>query len=369
MKSRLIVILMTIILAHGSSIAQSPAYHSDDLIPVASFGDYRVIGVGVSSDNRLFASFPRRGGSYRYGLVEIINGSTKAYPDERWNEEGDKSKHFASVQDLFVDTDDFLWVLDSQPAPAGSIFGDKGDKAAEGHFKLLKINLRSNKVERIYTFDDLDKTRSGLNDIRVDTENNLAYLSDPGLAALVILDLNTGKTRHVLEKSPFTLADPSIVLSYNGTEMRDPNGKPFSSHVNGIALTKDFKHFYFKPINQTKLYRIETKYLADPALTEEALQTKVEDMGDVGVTHGLEADSKGNVFLTTSLDYSVKYLSPDKKLHTLAQDSRILWPDSLGVGSDGYLYFSCAQLQNEAQWNKGVDKARLPYSIYKVKLP
>lgn len=368
MKRIILIIFLFIVALHGNLFAQD-TYYSDKLKPVVTFGEYRAIGVGVSSDNRLFVSFPKRGGAYKYGLVEVVNGELRPYPDEAWNKDGSESNHFASVQDLFVDANDFLWVLDSKPSPGGSIFGDDQEEAKEGHFKLLKINLRTNKVDRIYTFDGLDKTRSGLNDIRVDTQRGLAYLSDPGLAAIIILDLNTEEIRTILEKSPFTLADPDITLSYNGKQMKDRNGKPFSSNVNGIALTKDFKYFYFKPINKTKLFRIETKYLADTSLTDEVLKTKVEDMGEVGVTHGLEADDKGNIFLTTSMDYSIKYLSPDGKLHTLVQDSRLLWPDSFGIGTDDYLYFSCAQLQNEPQWNRGENKSQLPFTLYKVKLP
>lgn len=367
-RSFFLVIVMTSLFT-GIVKAQNNSF-SEDLIPVVTFGANRAIGVGVSSDNRLFVAFPRRGGAYEYGLVEVLDGKTIPFPDVEWNKEGDENNHFVSVQDLFVDANDVLWVLDSRPSPGGSIFGGgDGGKVQEGHFKLLKIDLKTNRIDRIYTFDDLDKTRSGLNDVRVDTEKGLAYLSDPGLAAIVILDLETGKTRIALEKTPYTVADPDIVLSYGGKEMRDQNGNPFSSNVNGIALTRDFNYFYFKPINKKQLYRIETKYLADVSLSDEALQTKVEDMGEVGVTHGLEVDSKGNIFLTNSLDYSIKYLSPDGKLHMLVQDSRLLWPDSFGIGTDGYLYFSCAQLQNEPQWNNGENKAQLPFTLYKVKLP
>ncbi|WP_367208922.1 hypothetical protein [Sphingobacterium sp. R2] len=77
----------------------------------------------------------------------------------------------------------------------------------------------------------------------------------------------------------------------------------------------------------------------------------------------------GNIYLTSSIDYSIKYLSPDGKLHNLVQDRRILWPDSMGIGEDGYLYFSCAQLFKDPQWNKGIDEVELPYYIFKIKLP
>lgn len=346
-------------------------FHDEELQVVASLGEYQAIGVGVSSDNRVFVSFPNRGGAYKHALTEIKNGEPVPYPNLDWNKDSKEgNSNFASVQDIFVDADDNLWVLDSKPAPGGSIFGNsEGEKAKEGYFKLVKINTKTDKVEKIYNLNDLDKKRSGLNDVRIDTRRNLAYFSDPGMAAIVILDLKTEKTRVVLQKTEFTLAKPEIVLSYNGNEMRNPEGKPFRSNVNGIALTHDFEYFYFKPINHTHLFRIKTEFLTDKSLSDKSLAQKVEDMGEVGVTHGLEADKKGNVYLTTSLDYTVKYLTHEGELKTLTQDSRLLWPDSLGVGTDGYLYFSCAQMQLEAQWNDGQSKLELPFKIFRYKLP
>lgn len=358
------------LILNSNALGQSPKYHSEKLIPVATFGDRRPIGVKVSSTNRLFVSFPNRGASYKYGLIEMRNGREVPFPDDTWNSDiGDPKQHFVNVQDLYIDTDDKLWVLDSKPSSGGSIFGNDGGMPAQGYFKLIKINLKTNTVDRVYTFDDLDKARSGLNDIRIDTEKGLGYLSDPGQAAIVILDLISGKTRTVLKQQPFTLADTSVVLSYNGVEMRDKDGKPFRSNVNGIAITKDNKYLYFKPINQLHLYRIETRYLADAKLNDEALASHVQDIGVVGITHGLKADKKGNIYLTTSTDYAIKYITPDGKINTLVQDSRIIWPDSMGIGSDGFLYFSCAQLNRDPQWNNGQNKIELPYTVYKVKLP
>lgn len=94
----------------------------------------------------------------------------------------------------------------------------------------------------------------------------------------------------------------------------------------------------------------------------------VEDMGEVGITHGLVTDVKGNIYLTTSLDYTVKRLTPEGKLEVVTQDSRVLWPDSMGVGSDGYLYFSCAQMQLLPNWNNGQDLVKYPYQVYRVKV-
>ncbi len=351
------------------AVAQN--YHSDDLQTVISLGNYQPIGLSVSSTNRLFVSFPHHDGKpYTYGLTEIIDGKRHPYPSKKWNDTtGTETAYFVNVQDLYVDAQDFLWVLDSKPSSGGSIFSGSGKQAKKGQFKLVKIDIATNAVKRVYTFEDLDKSASGLNDVRIDTQRNLGYLSDPGQQAIVILDLNTGKTRSVLKGIKATKANPKVILSYNGDEMRGQNEKPFSSSINGIALTKDAKYLYFKPINQLDINRIETQFLADTTLTEAQLAQHTENRGAVGITHGLVADAKGNIFLTNSTDYSIKYLSPDGKLHMLVQDSRILWPDSLGIGTDGYLYFSCSQLQLQPEWNNGISKVELPYRVFKVRLP
>ncbi|SFW51430.1 Major royal jelly protein [Sinomicrobium oceani] len=350
-----------------TQVSAQEKFHSDALETVATFGKSMAIGLTVTSDNRIFVAFPDYNGDGKYTLTEQKDGKVIAYPDKKWNTRSGGKDHFLRVQDLYADAEDNLWVLDSKPASQGSVFGDKTEDT-EGHFKLVKINTGKDRVERVYAFEDLDKSISGLNDVRVDIQKNMAYLSDPGQAAIVVLDLNTGKTRSVLRKTAFTTAD-AIVLNYRGREMRDSGGRPFSSHVNGIALTKDFRYFYFKPINKKNLYRIETRYLADPELPDTELRRNVEDMGAVGITHGLVADSRGNIFLTTSESYSITYRSPDGKLHTLVRDSRLLWPDSLGTGTDEYLYFTCAQLQRLPQWNEGEDRTEYPYAMYRVKLP
>ncbi len=339
--------------------AQVPNYHSNTLEEVADLGPYQAIGLSVSAKNRVFAAFPRRGGAYEYGLTELINGKRTPYPDKEWNLNEKGPHSFYSIQDLYVDKNDFLWVLDSRPGSGG----------AKGKFKLLKINLQTDKVEKVYTFDDLDKTRTALNDVRIDTDKRLAYLSDPGLAAIVVLNLKTGKSRVLLAGSKVTLATPGVILCYEGKEMKNNHGQPFVSNINGIALTHDNRYFYFKPINSYHLYRIATQYLADTTLSDKALLKQVEFMGNTTITHGLIADKKGNIYLTSSTDYSIKYLSPDGTLHTLVQDKRLLWPDSMGIGSDGYLYFSCAQINREAPWNRGENKVIYPYRIYKVPLP
>ncbi|MFL9843194.1 SMP-30/gluconolactonase/LRE family protein [Flavobacterium rhizosphaerae] len=351
-------------------LISSAAFAQNKLEEVASFGKNQPIGVTVeTATNRLFVSFPHNE-PFLYGLTEIKNGVREPYPDTSWNQYNPEAynSHFYNVQDLYADDKGYLWMLDSKPSGAASVFGDDGKKE-EGKFKLVKIKLANNTVERIYHFSGLNKVKSGLNDIRVDTDKNLAYLSDPGQAAIIVLNLETDTIRVVLEKKYSTTIEPAFVLEIEGVKMIDEKGNPFKSNVNGIALTKDNKYFYYKPINKNELFRIETKYLADASLSEKELNGKVERIANTGVTHGLVCDKKGNVYFGSSPEHSIKYVSPDGKVHTLVTDDRIIWPDSFGVGSNNYLYFSCAQLNRIPKWNNGTDRVDYPFRVFRVKMP
>ena len=366
MKNLIVSIVVISILFCSRIMAQE-----SKLIEVASFGKNQPIGVTVSAKtNRLFVSFPKRE-PYLYGLTEIVNGQRKPFPDIEWNKVDtiDIKNHFVNVQDLYADDKNFLWVLDSKPAGGASIFGDDQTQKKNGQFKLVQINLTNNKVVNVYHFEDLAKDKSALNDVVVDHDKQLAYLSDPGLSAIVVLDLKTGKSRVVLQQDKSTVADPNFILHLDDLDVTDDSGKPFSSNVNGIALTKRNEYFYFRAINQTKLYRIKTQFLADAKLSETEISQAVEVVAETGVCHGMIADHKGNIYLSSSPDYSIKYVNPDGKLHTLVTDRRLSWPDSFGIGNDGYLYLSCSQINRQAKYNNGKDRTDYPYRIYKVKLP
>jgi sugar lactone lactonase YvrE len=334
---------------------------------VAQLGHYQPIGLGVSHKGRIFMTFPKKKNdknySYDYGLVELVNGKRLPYPNAQWNQwdSTQAATRFVNVQAAVVDADDNLWVLDpSNPDDQAPVIAG---------IKLLKINLTSNKVERIYRFEDLPRERTGLNDVRIDTKRQLAYLSDPVLAAIVVLDLRTGKSRLVLQGHKSTTTEPGYVLRLDGKEVKDKTGKPFSSNVNGIALTHDFKYFYYRAINQTKLYRLATEYLANPDLPPAELAKHVEEVGETGISHGMLADEAGNIYLSDSPNYAIRRVTPAGRFETLVHDSRLSWPDTFALGPDGYLYLTATKINRAPKWNGGESKVDYPFRLYRLKLP
>lgn len=344
------------------AVAQDEPAESPKLLEVAQFGRYQPIGVAINKSGRIFVTFPRRE-PYEFGLTEIVNGQRQPYPDKEWNryDSLQPQNHFLNVQALHDDANNMLWVLDA---------ANPGEEATiAAGVKLMKINLENNKTEHIYRFEDLPKEHGALNDVRIDLQRGLAYLSDPKLTAIIVLDLKTGKSRIVLKKDKSVKADPDYKLYLDGKAVVDEIKKPFSSNVNGIALTTDFKFLYYRAINQTKLYRIATEYLANSALSDSELSSHVELIGETGVSHGMIADSKGNVFTTDSPNKAIRYVTPDGKFETLVRDKRLIWPDSFAIGPDGFLYVTASQINRTKKYNHGEDKVEYPFRLYKIRLP
>ena len=51
----------------------------------------------------------------------------------------------------------------------------------------------------------------------------------------------------------------------------------------------------------------------------------------------------------------------------MASDPRLLWPDTLSLAADGYLYVTANQLHRQARYNKGNDLRQKPYTLFRVR--
>lgn len=55
-------------------------------------------------------------------------------------------------------------------------------------------------------------------------------------------------------------------------------------------------------------------------------------------------------------------------LTTVVSDPRISWPDTLSIGTDGYLYFTANQLHRQPGFHGGRDLRRKPYELLRIKV-
>src|SRR5438874_3649297 len=73
------------------------------------------------------------------------------------------------------------------------------------------------------------------------------------------------------------------------------------------------------------------------------------DHGDKGGTaDGMETDSKNRLYLTNYEHNAILRRLPDGTYETLAHDPHLLWPDTLSVAADGYLYCIANPLRRQA---------------------
>ena len=344
---------------------QPAAPKGNPITEVAHFDDYQVTGIAVSKTGRLFANFPRWSNDYKYAVIEVMpDGSTKPYPDEQWNSWKDKDPDttgkWVCVQSVVVDDNDALWVLDpASPGMTGAV--------ANGP-KLVKIDLSTNKVAQTVTFGaDICPAKSYLNDVRFDAAKQVAYISESGVGAIIVVDLKTGKARRTLDQDESTLFDKNVPLTINGKEVMTAEKERPKFNVDGIALSPDGAYVYYQAVVGSTLYRAPTSVLRDESKSAREQSKAVEKVATVFPCDGYWMDKQGNLFLTDLRDGAIQKRTPEGKIELVCSDPRIEWPDSLAQGPDGAIYFSCSHIHHAPQYNGGKSARTMPYAIFKVR--
>jgi sugar lactone lactonase YvrE len=340
------------------SFAQQPK-----LEQVYADNTYQFTGVAISAKKRLFVTYPRWSPIYKYAVVEVMpNGTAKPFPDaatNNWQPGQDGMNKWVCVQTAYVDDDDYLYIVD----PAAPMLAKVVDKSA----KVVKFNLNTNKIEKVYRFTGTIDNSSYLNDIRVDTEKQIAYLTNSGTGGIVILDLKSGKSRQVLQSHKSVRPDPKIKFIIDGRELKK-QGQPAVFNSDGIALSPDRQWLYYKAINDKKLYRIKTASLLNEKLTPQQLGGEVKYLGEVASTDAMIFDKKGNLYLGDMVNYRMIKITPDLKAGTWFKSKSLIWPDTYSISKDDYLYITTSQIQKQPDFNNGVNKRTEPYRVFKVKL-
>lgn len=335
---------------------------------VASSRDYQWTGVAASQSGRMFVSYPRWNQPFDLSVAELGAGgpnaaALKAYPDEAWNKWDPRLRiapgnRFVCVQAVHVDQLDRMWILD----PASPQFGG----VVPGEAKLVQVDLAKNEVVKVINFDaTIAPKESYLNDIRVDTEHDVAYITDSGKGGIVVVDLKTGKAWRALDGHPSVLAeDISIVI--DGKPVLGADGKTPRVNSDGIALSADGKMLYYQALTGRTLYRISTGLLLDEKATPGQVADGVERVGETVVTDGMEIDALGNVYFTAIEKNAVMARRPDGEMVTIAQGPEISWPDSFAWRGNGTLYVSTAQIHRTTMFNGGKPGPTTPYNVIRV---
>ena len=328
-------------------------------------------GVTVSKTGRIFVNFPRWGDPVDFTVAEIRNGKAVAYPDADVNqpEIPKQAERFISVQSVVIDSRDRLWVLDT-----GSI---QFSQPSYGGPKLVCIDIQRNRIVRKIVFPaNIALPTTYLNDVRFDLSRGLsgfAYITDSGQEGpngIIVVDLDSGKSWRRLANHPSVRPDPSFTPVVEGAELWNvaPSGKRsrWASGSDGIAIDPSRKLLYYCPLSSRHLFSVSLDALSDPDRPEASVESTVSDLGDKGgASDGLESDASGRIYAGDYEHNLIRRRAVDGVWQTLVQDPRILWPDTLSL-MDGYLYFTCNQLERQKQFHAGNDLRQKPYYLFRI---
>jgi len=343
---------------------------------VATFDGPMVTGVTVAPSGRIFVNFPRWGDDVPATVAELRDGVAVPYPDERWNQPRDAGDEtaFVSVQSVVVDPQGRLWVVDTgspmfQPIRTGGA-------------KLVCVDLDTDTVRQtIVPPPDVALPTTYLNDIRFDLRRGdagMAFITDSsvhGPNGIVVVDLATGECWRRLHDHPSTKAEPPTdfrpVVEGRYLMQRPPGAPtaplPFGS--DGIAISADGTRLYYCPLASRRLYSVSVDALCDRSLDDAAVARTVVDEGDKGTgSDGLESDAQGNVYLTSYEHNAVLRRTPDGEYETVVHDPQLLWPDTLSVAADGYLYVTANQLHRQPSFQDGADLRVRPYALFRTRI-
>ncbi|MEH2213171.1 L-dopachrome tautomerase-related protein [Nostoc sp.] len=344
------------------------------LEPVAHFDGAMPTGVTVSHQGRIFVNFPKWGDEVEFTVAEIRDGRPVAYPNEEINRTNpdNLAETLVSVQSVVVDPRARLWILDTgSPMFQPTQYGGP---------KLVCVDLTSDRVIKTILFpQDVALPTTYLNDVRFDLRRGAegtAFItdsSDRGANGIIVVDLASGESWRKLHDHPSTKAEELSnflpVVEGRPFMERQPDGstKPVKMGSDGIAISADGSRLYYCPLASRRLYSVAVDALVDRAIDDGAVAATVIDEGDKGGgADGLESDAAGCIYATNYEHNAILRRHPNGTWETVVHDPRLLWPDTLSLATDGYLYVTANQLHRQASYQKGRDLRQKPYSLFRI---
>ena len=333
----------------------------------------RGVGEATANQGRIFVNFPKWGDAVEYTVAEVKSGKTIPFPNPEINHysEGDNpAEKLISVQSVVVDpSGKRLWILDT-----GSIaFGPVVPNGA----KLIAVDLVTNRIVKKIVFPaDVALPKTYLNDVRFDLRRGregMAFITDSGANAIIVVDLATGESWRRLSDHSSTKPEPAFIPVVEGDIMlmRLPGKAPSRLEVgaDGVAISADAKLLYYCPLIGRHLYSVSVDALADRSKTDAEVAATVRDLGEKGgASDGLESDGQGRVYLSDYEHDAIRRRAVTGEIETLVHDPRVLWPDTLSLAEDGYLYFTANQIERQPVFQNGRDLRQKPYVLFRVKV-
>ncbi len=294
-------------------------------------------------------------------LLEVLPGGRHAaYPS------GVLSRGFTAVTALAADGAGGLWILD-----AG---GEGRPPRLTGWNTVDERRLRALRIPAAGV-----TANSWLGALAVDPARQLAYVADRSRAdwtgdshpALLVVSLETGETRRLLEDHPALEPDAvAVVVDRRPVARRELDGtvERLRLGVSQLSLDPSGAWLYLAALNGGAVWRVRTADLADPALGAEELATRMESYAERPPGTGILAGDDGRVLVTDVEGHALRLTGPAGQA-VVAQDGQLQWPDGLARGPDDWVYLTVNQLNLHPALDRGKEESRPPYPVLRLRVP
>ncbi|CAK9037114.1 unnamed protein product [Durusdinium trenchii] len=212
------------------------------------------------------------------------------------------------VQSMEIDPQGVMWVVDV----GRKYFTETSDDKCPP--KILLIDIPSGDIIDSYVFPDevAPYTGSFLNDIVLDVEHQMAYISSTGntpadKGAIIVYDRANKRSRRIEDRS--THAEHGARLVIHSTDYSKLlEGLP----VDGIALTPDGERIFYSALGGTELYSISAAKARNFSVNVSSVLASVD-------SHGKKSSNS----------------------------------DGMTFGADGFLYFGGLTMDSLLRWKPG----------------
>ena len=315
-------------------------------------------GVTTTANGRVFVVHPNaKPGQPR--VVERRNGREVPFPagPEDLYKPGDDSRMgFVMINSLRIGPDGALWLVDVG-APA------IGKPALPGGPKLIRVDLGTNAISKVYHLEGGATPRTNPDDVRF--QGRMAVVSDAGDPGLIVLDLDTERAYRALNHHP-SVTDAKPLRGPDGKALRDPSGKLVRIHADQMEFSPDGATFYFQTA-AGPTWKMPTRFLKND-VTDAQRARNVRLFARTVTTSGTAIDANGNLYVGNAERSRVERYAPDGKMSIVVADPRLVWPDAMWITEGGDLLIPGSQMNRTAGLNGGKEKTVFPVKVYKVRI-
>lgn len=315
--------------------------------------------IAVSQDGRIFFTYHAESHP-DIKVLEWVDGKPRPYPNLAMQTPDPDKPSYGSVFNLRIDSENRLWSIDH---------GEHGLFGA----RLVCVDLATNRaIRQIKLPKEVAGVGSYLQDMQIDPAGKTIFIADIGVfnrhPGLVIVDVESGSARRVLDRHPAIMAEPYAVFA-QGRHMQPLGNNLFWFHpaFDPIALDRAGEWLYLGPMSGKTLSRVKVSDLMNGDLSEAELAKRVEFYANRPQADGLTIDRENNIYLTGIEDGIIWKLDANKKLTALAGHPKMRWPDGLSFGPDNYVYVADSNIPDVMMKSRDHIRKSGPYYVFRFK--